>query len=219
MLLVVIQSYIQPAPLPLIIGFAIAIIFCLVVPLINAFSSKFVKPVADHLTGEEIEVTDLNKQGLERAVVTQDNKIVLKRAKGVNKIALDIIYFKGNKNTKKSYNIVFDNDYATVVDCQNFDNVKLVVLNVDGKLCQKKVYGYPNNIFTIISSVSIALGIIGGVCLPAYSYSLTLDMLFIYAPEYGINTYLLSVIVGILAGVAHFFLVKLITNSFNKGGR
>ena len=150
MLLVVINSYIQPAPLPLILGFAIAVIFCLIVPIINVFSSKFAKPVADHLTGEEIEVTDLNKQGLERATVTQNHKIVLKRAKDVNKITLDIIYFKRNKNSKKSYVIPFNNEYAIIEDCPDFDNVKLIVLNVDGKLCQKKIYGYPNNIFTII---------------------------------------------------------------------
>ena len=219
MLLVTIQSYIQPAPLPLILGIAIALVFCLIIPLVNVFSAKFAKPIADHLTGEEIEVTDLNKKGLERATVTQDRKIVLKRAKGVKKVVLDIVYFNRNRNSKKSYEVTFVNDYAIIEGCPEFDNVKLIVLNVDGKLCQKKVYGYPNHIFTIVSSVSIALGVIGGVCLPAYSYSLTLDAHYVYSDEYGLSTYLIAVIVGVLAGVLHFLLVKLITNSFNKGGK
>lgn len=220
-------TYITNSPADIFIGIIICLLLAVVVPVINIFSANFKKPVVDTLHGEEIVLTEKNQLGLERAVLKGDI-ICLKRTQNVRRIVLDVFFFRGAKSKRVHYTVNFENDYATIEHEDRFDGVKIIVLNVDGKVANKKVYGYPNAIFTIVASVCVALGIGLGVFVPAISFSKT--FLNIYdagysfyllndGPEYFIMFYVVPFVIGVIAGILHFVLVKAITNSFNKGAK
>lgn len=223
----VLGSYITNSYNDIFIGILICLLLAVVVPVINIFSANFKKPLMDTLNGEEIVLTAKNQLGLERAVLKGET-ICLKRAQGVKNIVLDIFFFRGAKHKRVHYRVNFENDYATIEHEDKFDGVKIVVLNVDGKVANKKEYGYPSNIFTIVASICVALGIGLGVFVPAISLSKTFNNIYDIGysfyllndgPEYFVMFYVAPFVIGVIAGILHFVLVKAITNSFNKGAK
>ena len=178
-------------------------------------SSLLIIAKPDAKKENEIQIDGNNSQALSRAVL-DGNKLLLQRASRVNQISLDVIAFAKGKKKKHSYNISFNGDYAAIDLEAGVTDVKLIVLTVDGNVINKKKIGYPNDILLIVSSALIVIGVSVIGALHAYYYSWAIEEASII---YGVICYGLPIVLAIILGVANFLVSKIITKSFNKGGR
>ena len=178
-------------------------------------SSLLIIAKPDGRKDKEIEIAGNNSQGLSRAVL-DGNKLLLQKANGVNQMNLDVITFAGNKKKKHSYELSFSGDFASIDLDAGTTDVKLIVLAVDGMIINKKKIGYPNNIALIVSSALILVGVGIIPLLNAFYHNGELDDPNI---GYGILFYVVPFVIGAILAVVNFLISKLITKSFNKGGR
>ena len=166
-------------------------------------------------TDKEIQITGNNSQGLSRAAL-EGNKLVLQRASGARQILLDVITFAGSKKKKHSYDVSFNGDYAAIDLESGVTDVKLIVLAADGRVVNKKKIGYPNDILLIVSSALILIGVGVIVLLHGLYHNEEMDEFNI---GYGILFYAVPFVVGAILAVVNFLVSKVLTKSFNKGGR
>ena len=205
-------------PFPMSFVMTITYVVCIlmvIVCVLSALSPLLIMAKPDNKNEKEIEIAGNNNQGLSRAVL-DEGKLLLQRANGVSQMAIDVIAFMGKKKKKISYNISFNGEYASLDLPQGVTDVKLVVLNADGRIVNKKKIGYPNTILLIVSSVLIAVGLGVLVMLHALYHNQEMDEFNI---GYGIIFYALPFVIGAILGAANFFVSKIITKSFNKGGK
>ena len=193
----------------------IVIVLMVLASVLTMLSSMLIIAKPDSKNEKEIQIAGNNSQGLSRAVL-DGNKLLLQRANNVRQMTLDVITFAGSKKKKNSYEITFGNDYA-VVDLENgVTDVKLVVLVIDGNVINKKTIGYPNNILLIVSSLLIFAGTGAIVLLNALYHNEEMADTNIL---YGILFYAVPFVVGAILAVVNFLVSKVISKSFNKGGR
>ena len=198
--------------MPIIIIVCVLTVIAIVV---NALMPMLIMAKPDKRNDKEIEIAGNNSQGLSRAVL-DGNKLLVQRANGVSQLGLDVITFAGNKKKKHSYNISFNGEYAAIDLESGVTEVKLVVLYADGRIVNKKKIGYSNDIVNIVTSVIILVGVGITVLLNALYHNEELEE---YNAGYGILFYVVPFIIGAVLGAANFFLTKILTKSFNKGGR
>lgn len=193
----------------------VIIVFLVVIPLINIVLPLFTLGKCDQRNGDEVVVTGRN-QNILRKVLMNQNRVVLVANSNINHIDVDVIFYAGSKKKKASYHVEFNDDTAIIDAPMAIDNVAIIVTSADGVVVSKKKRGYPNEAVNIIASVSIAIGVIATVILSSVANSHNLND---YSSEYGIYFYVLPIIIGVVLAIAHYFVVKLITKSFNKGGK
>lgn len=191
------------------------IVFLVAIPLINIVLPFFTLGKCDERNGDEVVVTGRNKNILKKVLMNQ-NRVVLVTNGNVENIDVDIVFYAGSKKKRGSYHVAFNDDVAIIDAPMAIDNVAVVVNVADGVVINKKKRGYPNEIVNIITSISIAIGVAATVLLTALANSHNLQD---YSSEYGIYFYVLPIVIGVVLGIVHYFVVKLVTKSFNKGGR
>lgn len=191
------------------------IVFLVILPLLNTIFPIIIKGKPNNILNGELDLDTNTRSVIKRAVIG-DRKIVLTRNGDVSRVKVDVIIHDGLLKPKTTYVIEF-NDNNAVINLKNTPKkVSLVVLTCDGHVINKKKYGYPNEILNIVTSLGIALTTI--LPLVVYGFS-NAQQLYDYYPLYGVVFYVLPIVIGIVFGVAHYLFVKLITSSFNFGGK
>lgn len=193
----------------------VIIVVIVLVCALSALSSFLILAKPDGKKDNEIEIAGNNTQGLSRAVL-DGNKLLLQRAAGVSDMRLDVITFAGAKKKKLSYELTFYGEYAAIDLESGVKDVKLVVLSVNGGIVNKKKIGYPNDILLIVSSALILIGTGVAILLHALYHNEEMDEFNI---GYGILFYAVPFVIGAVLAVANFIGSKLISKSFNKGGK
>lgn len=191
------------------------IVFLVVIPLINIVLPLFTLGKCDERNGDEVVVTGKNQDVLQKVLINQ-NRVVLVRNGDVTSIDVDVIFYSGSKKKKRSYHVNFNDDAAIIDAPMAIDNVAIIVTSADGAVVNKKKRGYPNEIFNIVASLSIAIGVIASVILTSLANA---HLLKDYSSDYGIYFYVVPIVIGVVLAIAHYFVVKLVTKSFNTGGR
>ena len=182
----------------------------MLLPAANIVLGMLIFARPDGKNGEAVNIEGNNAQALSAASI-RDNKLYLTRNSGVQNANVDVIFF-GRGKKKRSYSIQFGGNVACIDPGFAFEDVKIIVLKVDGHVVNKKKIGYPNNILNIATSVGLLLGIVIPGLLHAIYHSYE-----VYDFQVGYAVfYLVPVVLGLIIGVSHYFLVRLVTRSFNK---
>ena len=186
------------------------VVFLVILPAVNVVFSLLIMAKPDAKNGEQLSIEGRNSEALSGAYI-RDNKLYLRRANGVREIAVDVIFF-GRGKKKKSYVVSFNGNVACIDPNLAFENAKVIVLKVDGRVINKKKVGYPNNIINLVTSV----GLLIGVAVPCVLHAIYHSYEILEANPGYVVFYLVPVVVGLLVGAAHYILVRLVTKSFNK---
>ena len=195
--------------LVIVLTIVFSVIFLGILPILNIVFSILIFARPDARKGDEITLDSKNQKALSRAFI-KEGKLYLQRASGISSLNVDVIFFSPRKR-KRSYSIKFKGDLACIDPKFSFKDVKIICLKADRKKINKKVIGYPNNILNIVTSVGLPIGIIVPCYMNAlyynyYIYEINIEYIFFYV---------IPIFVGVVIGAAHYFLVRLVTKSFN----
>ena len=191
----------------LIFILVVVVVFGLL-PFVNFYLFPlFAKPVKKDESGA-IEMSRTNQSGVS-SFIEEEGGYKVKRAEGVERVDLLLVFRHGLLKMKKRYHLEFASDEIVLPKSKKGVLVRVFVTKVDGYVKNSKYARGANFPFMIICSVLQFAALFG--C--ALTFAIYGDTILYYDhgtwTTAGINYYILPIIISVLVPVAFFFLTLL----------
>ena len=177
-------------------------------PFVNFYLFPlFAKPVKKDESGA-IEMSRINQSGVS-SFIEEEGGYKVKRAEGVERVDLLLVFKHGLMKMKKRYHLEFASDEIVLPKSKKGVLVRVFVTKVDGYVKNSKYARGANLAFMIICAV-LQFGALFGFALSfAIAADTTLYNYYGFWTSDGMNYYILPIIISVLVPVVFFFLTLL----------